>query len=67
MSEIKYKESDYIKVGYASIGHHSRVSNWTMNKEQSIYMDLALQDLKDVMSKIYPNWETINIEIKEKK
>ena len=52
-------------MGFASIGHHSRASNWVMTKEQSIYMDLALADLKDIMDKVFPGWSTINIEVKK--
>ncbi len=52
-------------LGMASIGHHSRVSNWVMTKEQNIYMDLALQELKKVMDDVFPGWDTINIEVKK--
>ena len=52
-------------IGYASIGHHSRVSDWAMTDEQSMEMDFALADLKDIMDKVFPDWDTINIEVKK--
>ncbi len=52
-------------IGYASIGHHSRVSDWVMTEEQSIYVNLAIQELKDALNRIFPDWTTINIEVKK--
>lgn len=67
MSEIEYKESDYRMIGYASIGRHSRASNFVMTEEQRMDFEDAQQALIKALDKFLPSWETINIEIKEKK
>jgi len=52
-------------IGYASIGHSSRVSDWVMTEEQSRYVEEALNDLKKAFDMIFPIWDTINIEVKK--
>lgn len=54
-----------VTIGYMSIGHHSRVSDWIMTEEQSRHVDLAIQELKDALDRIFPDWTTANIEVKE--
>lgn len=51
-------------IGFASIGHNSRASDWTMTRHQSIYVGMALEDLKKAITMIFPEWDTINIEVK---
>lgn len=52
-------------IGYASIGHHARVSNFVMTEEQRMYFDDAEQALKKALDMFLPSWTTINIEVKE--
>ena len=53
-------------IAYGSIGHNARATNFIFpDKETGVYFDLAVQELKKLISKMYPNWVTINIEIKE--
>ena len=66
--EDEYDNSNYIQVGYGSFGHNAHASNFKIpdNKTEKLYYD-TIDQLKNLMTKMYPNWETINIEIKEKK
>ena len=52
-----------IILAIASIGHHSRVSNLVMTDEQTMRLNFAEAELKDIFDELFPEWDTINIEV----
>lgn len=50
-------------LGLMSAGRWARVSNWKMTEEQVIYLNAALNELYDVLDKIFPGWKTLNLEV----
>lgn len=62
----EYNPDDYRTIAFASIGHNSRASNLKMNKEQTMEMDFIMAALKRLLDEMYPTWETLNLELKEK-
>ncbi len=46
-----------------SIGHHSRVSNLSITEEQRRNLEDVQSKLMEFFDGLFPDWDTINIEV----